>query len=83
MCARERGRAGGREPGARGEGLGLGARQEVSGAGQGPKQRPGADLTVRSVLSRSEPQLHRRGAQAVPDGLHPAASPRTGKGISF
>lgn len=81
MCA---GGEGGREGERLGALGGPGARQEVSALARGlTSGRPGADLTVRSVLSLSEPQLHRRGAQAVPDSLHPAASPRTGKGISF
>lgn len=83
VCAGENRQAGGRASLELGEGLGLRGAPGSERGGWGPNYWPGPDLTVLSVLSCSEPQLHGRGAQEVSDGLHPAASPRTGKGISF
>ena len=81
------GKEGGREAGSSGPGGSAGRARPRGAPGSecrwpGAYPEVGADL-VPSVLSLSEPQLHRRGAQEVPDGLHPAASPRTGKRISF
>lgn len=83
MCAGENRQAEGRASLELGEGLGFGGAPGSERGGWGPNYWSGPDLTVLSVLSCSEPQLHGRGAQEVPNGLHPAASPRTGKGISF